>query len=404
MQTVRDPDTLAATVAQWRREAERVALVPTMGALHDGHLALVAEARRRADRVVVSIFVNPLQFNDKDDLARYPRQEAEDGAKLKAAGADLLWLPTAAQFYPDGYATTVSVKGVSDRWEGAHRPGHFNGVATVVAKLFIGAGPDVAIFGEKDFQQLAVIRRMAKDLGLAVEVVGYPTVRAEDGLALSSRNALLSADEREAAVALPDALNVAALSIAGGGNVDIALGKAVRSIQAAGFGPVDYVAYVDPDTLDRDRRNQIGIADGVVDTSQRQAMPVDQDQRRVAGAGAETMDRRRVGARTIGAAESSLAGTAKPGHCRDGLENLLRGLCIGRFDIATTDRDEVGTDRRDTADRRARHDDVRNRRLVARRLRVTRRRRRSRCDRVTCRRRIGRDRLHSLRIGRLSAE
>lgn len=250
MQTVRDGEALAAALSGFREAGETLALVPTMGALHEGHLALVAEAKKRADRVVVSIFVNPKQFNDLADLERYPREEESDAEKLADVGADLLWLPTAEQFYPDGYATTVSVGGISERWEGAHRPGHFDGVATVVAKLFIAVSPDVAVFGEKDFQQLAVIRRMATDLGLPLDIVGLPTVRAEDGLALSSRNALLGEAERSAAVALPNALKAAATEIASGAAVGAALHQAIKAIKQAGFGPVDYVAYVDGDTLE----------------------------------------------------------------------------------------------------------------------------------------------------------
>lgn len=250
MQTVRDGDGLATTLGKWRSAGETVALVPTMGALHEGHLALVAEAKRRADRVVVSIFVNPTQFNDPADLARYPREEGQDAAKLLTAGADLLWLPTADQFYPDGYATTVSVKGVSDRWEGAHRAGHFDGVATVVAKLFIAVMPDVAIFGEKDWQQLAVVRRMAADLGLPIEVAGLPTVRADDGLALSSRNALLDPQQRCDAVALSQALRSAASEISTGQPVNEVLDRAAVKLTQAGFGPIDYVAYVDGSTLE----------------------------------------------------------------------------------------------------------------------------------------------------------
>jgi pantoate--beta-alanine ligase len=231
------------------RAGGRLALVPTMGALHAGHLALIEEAKRRARRVAATIFVNPLQFNDPSDLAKYPRTEAEDAARLEAAGCDLLWMPTAEQLYPDGFATTVSVAGISERWEGEHRPGHFDGVATVVAKLFIAAMPDVAIFGEKDWQQLAVIRRMSADLGLPIEIVGYPTVRDADGLALSSRNARLSAEERRRAAALPKALERAAKSMAEGEAVDLALREAKQSLVDAGFLEIDYVALVDPDTL-----------------------------------------------------------------------------------------------------------------------------------------------------------
>jgi pantoate--beta-alanine ligase len=221
-----------------------------MGALHAGHLALVEAAKEKADRVIASIFVNPLQFNDPGDLARYPRQEAEDAAKLEGAGCDLVWLPTAEQFYPEGFATTVSVAGVSDRWEGEHRPGHFDGVATVVSKLFIAAMPDVAIFGEKDWQQLAVIRRMTADLGLPVEIIGHPTIREEDGLAMSSRNALLSADERARAPALNRLMSELAASIAGGSDVPSEIERIIEELGQAGFEPIDYVAYVDGDTLE----------------------------------------------------------------------------------------------------------------------------------------------------------
>src|SRR5688572_23102564 len=190
-----------------------------MGALHAGHMALIEEARRKADRVAATIFVNPLQFGANEDLDRYPRQEEKDAAMLAEAGCDLLWLPAAADMYPPGFATAVSVKGLSDRWEGDVRPGHFDGVATVVAKLLCAVRPDIALFGEKDFQQLAVIRRMAQDLQLGVEVLGVETVRDLDGLALSSRNAYLSADERRRAVELPRALNEAAEQMLSGAPV-----------------------------------------------------------------------------------------------------------------------------------------------------------------------------------------
>ena len=221
-----------------------------MGALHDGHLSLIDVARSQADRVVASIFVNPLQFNDKNDLARYPRQESEDAAKLESAGCDLLWLPTAEQFYPAGFATTISVAGVSERWEGEHRPGHFDGVATVVAKLFTATMPEIAVFGEKDFQQLAVIRRMTADLGLPIAVVGCPTIREQDGLAMSSRNALLDPDRRGRASAMFRLLGELARSIIDGEAIDPAIERCKRWLAESGFGPIDYVAYVDGDSLE----------------------------------------------------------------------------------------------------------------------------------------------------------
>ncbi len=250
MQIVREMSDLAATLARWRADGERIALVPTMGALHAGHLALIDAASEAADRVVASIFVNPLQFGAGEDLDRYPRQEAEDVRMLQGEGCDLAWLPTADQLYPPGFATSVHVAGVSERWDGAARPGHFTGVATVVAKLFNAVRPDVALFGEKDYQQLVVIRRMSDDLGLGVEVRGMPTVRDGDGLALSSRNAYLSADERHRAVALPRALNAARDAILGGTAVGEALQAASAALGEAGFGPIDYLALVDADTLD----------------------------------------------------------------------------------------------------------------------------------------------------------
>jgi pantoate--beta-alanine ligase len=234
----------------WREAGQRIALVPTMGALHAGHMALVEAARAEADRVVASIFVNPLQFNDQNDLARYPRQETEDARKLEEAGCDLLWMPTAGQLYPDGFATTIKVEGVSARWEGEHRLGHFDGVATVVAKLFIAAAPDIAIFGEKDFQQLAVIRRMTADLGLPVGIVGHPTIREEDGLAMSSRNALLRAQDRDRAAGLYRLLGDAAAAIGRGGAAKAAIEMAIHKLKQIGFGPIDYVAYVDGNSLE----------------------------------------------------------------------------------------------------------------------------------------------------------
>ncbi|MDQ3471981.1 MAG: pantoate--beta-alanine ligase, partial [Pseudomonadota bacterium] len=228
----------------------RVALVPTMGALHAGHLALVEEAKRQAERVVATIFVNPLQFGGGEDLDRYPRQEEEDAGALEEAGCDLLWIPAAEQIYPPGFDTIVSVGALARRWEGEARPGHFDGVATVVAKLLSVVRPEVAVFGEKDFQQLAVIRRMVLDLGLGASIVGVPVVRDADGLALSSRNDYLSQQERSRAVALPQALQQAVEEIASGMDVRAALDEAKRKLGEAGFASVEYVALVDASTLE----------------------------------------------------------------------------------------------------------------------------------------------------------
>jgi pantoate--beta-alanine ligase len=250
LQTIREARQLASALIALRAGGKSLALVPTMGALHAGHMALIQEARRRAERVAATIFVNPLQFGANEDFDRYPRQEEKDAAMLAEAGCDLSWVPDAEDIYPPGFATTVSVKGLSERWEGEVRPGHFDGVATVVAKLFCAIRPDIALFGEKDFQQLAVIRKMTDDLQLGVEILGVGTVRDEDGLALSSRNAYLTADERRRAVELPRALNEAAERILAGTPVAEALGQARDRLKAAGFSRIDYVALVNAMTLE----------------------------------------------------------------------------------------------------------------------------------------------------------
>ncbi|MEO8547552.1 MAG: pantoate--beta-alanine ligase [Sphingomicrobium sp.] len=250
MQIIRRLEELAPALGMLRGGGEKLALVPTMGALHAGHITLIAEAKRRAPRVAATIFVNPLQFGAGEDLGRYPRQEAADAAMLEQAGCDLLWLPAVKDIYPTGFATKIHVAGLSGRWEGEARPGHFDGVATVVAKLLLTMRPDLSLFGEKDFQQLAVIRRMAADLGLGIEIVGVATVRDADGLALSSRNAYLSADERARAVALPRALETARQAIQSGEPVAAVLATARQSIEAAGFSSIDYVALVDAASLE----------------------------------------------------------------------------------------------------------------------------------------------------------
>lgn len=250
MQIIRELDVLRRAVADLRFAGGTIAFVPTMGALHAGHMALVAEGRRRADHVVASIFVNPMQFGANEDLSTYPRREASDARMLEEESCAILWAPSATLMYPEGFATTVSVDGVSRGLDGAARPGHFDGVATVVAKLFNQVRPDVALFGEKDYQQLAVIRRMASDLDLGVEIIGVPTQRDADGLALSSRNAYLSEDERRASRALPRALGEAAQALARGAEVAEVLERARERLEVAGFDPIDYVDLRDADTLE----------------------------------------------------------------------------------------------------------------------------------------------------------
>jgi len=247
VQTVRSSEELASARAAL---AGTLALVPTMGALHEGHMALISEAKNRADNVAASIFVNPTQFGKGEDYGRYPRQERTDAQMLGDAGCDLLWTPSVNDIYPDGFSTTVGVAGISERWEGEARPGHFNGVATVVARLLLSVRPDIALFGEKDFQQLAVIRRMAADLSLPVQIVGIPTVREPDGLALSSRNAYLLPEERQLALALPRALEAARAAILGGSAVDQVLDEARQSLRDSGFSRIDYFALVDATTLE----------------------------------------------------------------------------------------------------------------------------------------------------------
>lgn len=250
MQIIREVRQLPTALIALRAGGKSLALVPTMGALHEGHMALINEAKGRADRVAATIFVNPLQFAANEDLDRYPRREEQDAAMLEEAGCDLLWLPQASEMYPAGFATNVSVEGISDRWEGEARPGHFDGVATVVAKLLGAVRPDIALFGEKDFQQLAVIRRMTRDLQLGAEILGVPTVRDQDGLALSSRNAYLSREERGKALELPRALNDAAGRILSGIPVAEALSDAKARLSKAGFSRIDYVALVNALTLE----------------------------------------------------------------------------------------------------------------------------------------------------------
>lgn len=237
---VRAPSTLRSVVARWKHAGERVAVVPTMGALHEGHLALVRSARALGDRVIVTLFVNPKQFNNADDLANYPRTENDDAAKLGPLGVDVLYAPDAAGMYPAGFATSISVSGVSEGLCGAHRPGHFDGVATVVAKLLLQTGADVALFGEKDFQQLQVVRRLVRDLDIPVDIHAHPTVREADGLAMSSRNRRLDAGQRRTAAALARTLASAAERLSAGEAAEPVLAQARAALTEAGFSPVDY--------------------------------------------------------------------------------------------------------------------------------------------------------------------
>lgn len=240
---------LRTAVQGWKAAGTLVGVVPTMGALHEGHLSLVRAAQKDCGRVIVTIFVNPRQFNNPEDLARYPRTEAADLALLEPLRVDALFAPAPEEVYPPGFASNVSVSGISERLEGLHRPGHFDGVATVVAKLFGMTQADRAYFGEKDWQQLQVVRRMAADLNLAVEVVGCPTIRESDGLARSSRNVRLSAPARAAAPALHRAMLAAAAAIRGGAPVDETLALARQAVVAAGFERVEYIDLCDAATL-----------------------------------------------------------------------------------------------------------------------------------------------------------
>ena len=248
MQTIHTIEALRTARARLRG---RLALVPTMGALHEGHLTLVREAKARAQHVAVSIFVNPRQFGANEDLDAYPRQLERDCALLESLGVDIIWAPSAAQMYPPGYATNVAVSGVSEGLCGAVRPGQLDGVATVVCKLFNQVRPDLALFGEKDWQQLAVIRRMARDLDLEFprDIDGSPTVREPDGLALSSRNAYLSPDDRVRAAILPAAMKKAIAEIAGGKPVADALNRLTAALLSGGFASVDYAELRDAESF-----------------------------------------------------------------------------------------------------------------------------------------------------------
>jgi pantoate--beta-alanine ligase len=258
MLVCRDLAGLKASTSRLRAGGRRLGLVPTMGALHAGHVELIAAARREADAVVASIFVNPLQFAANEDLARYPRDEEGDLQKLRAAGCDLVWMPPVAAMYPPDAATVIDVAGPSAHWEGDARPGHFRGVATVCAKLFLQTGADVAAFGEKDWQQLQVVTRMARDLDVPIRILAVPTVREADGLAMSSRNRFLSEAERRRAPLLHRAMMDAAAAIAAGAAVAATLAGAEAELRDGGFA-LDYLALVEAQTL---RRLDARAADG----------------------------------------------------------------------------------------------------------------------------------------------
>ena len=241
MQTLRTVAELRTRVRGWKQDGRQVGVVPTMGALHDGHLSLVRAAKRGCDRVIVTIFVNPTQFNNSDDLAKYPRTEAADAALLAAEGVDILFAPSADEVYPAGFATGVAVQGVTAPLEGALRPGHFEGVATVVAKLFGMTQANRAYFGQKDWQQLQVVKRMVADMNIPTEVVGCDTIREADGLALSSRNVRLDALSRAQAPGLYKVMTRTAAAIKGGADVATALAQGREELRQAGFSEVDYL-------------------------------------------------------------------------------------------------------------------------------------------------------------------
>lgn len=247
---VRDLATLRSETTGWSAHGDSIGLVPTMGALHEGHLSLVARARKECARTIVSVFVNPTQFGPNEDFASYPRTEAADLKKLGDAGVDLVWMPDVATMYPPGFSTSVNVSGLTDHLCGPHRPGHFQGVATVVSKLLLQTTPTHAYFGEKDFQQLSVIRRIVRDLDIPVAIVGVQTVREADGLALSSRNLYLNEEQRRVAAFLPLTLKDAiAAALAAPNELEAVTAEATDKLIAAGFSSIDYLAICDTETL-----------------------------------------------------------------------------------------------------------------------------------------------------------
>jgi pantoate--beta-alanine ligase len=251
MRTIRDPREMQRLVEEYRRAGRSVGLVPTMGALHEGHSSLIRRCRAENDVAIMSLFVNPIQFNRKDDLDRYPRDPDRDSRMALETGIDIIFAPDVAHMYPEGFATSVTVEGVTGRWEGASRPGHFRGVATVCAKLFTLCRPHRAYFGQKDYQQSLVVRRMVSDLNLDLEIVVLPTVREADGLALSSRNVLLNPKERREATVLSRALMEAQAAVRAGERDAGRLASAIEArIRTASLAAVEYVGVCDPDTLE----------------------------------------------------------------------------------------------------------------------------------------------------------
>ena len=248
--TVASVRALRKRIADWRTAGASIGFVPTMGALHEGHLSLVDRARQAADRVVASIFVNPTQFGPNEDLDAYPRPLACDARLLAERRCDLLFAPPVGEIYPPGFATSISVGGVTDGLCGADRPGHFDGVATVVCKLFNQVTPDIAVFGEKDYQQLLTLKRLVRDLDMPVEIIGAPIVREASGLALSSRNQYLSADQRRIAAALSQTLRQTAKRLTGGADIASQCAAGAAALLAAGFNSVDYLELRDADTLE----------------------------------------------------------------------------------------------------------------------------------------------------------
>ncbi len=249
-QIIRTLKELREIVAGWKAKGETVGVVPTMGALHQGHLSLVRAAKSECDRAIVTIFINPKQFNNPEDYENYPRTEEEDARKLISLRADVVYVPDGEQMYPSGFATTVSVEGITQGLCGAHRSGHFDGVATIVTKLFTQTQADKAYFGEKDYQQLQVVTRLALDLDLPVEVIGCPTIREEDGLAMSSRNLLLSDRARTWAPELHRAMEEMVEGLMSGGDHVSLKGAAVKRIERAGFSEIEYLDLRTADKLE----------------------------------------------------------------------------------------------------------------------------------------------------------